>query len=43
MRILIDMDDTIELLLNAWLAKVNRIYGRHVSYEDVTNWDVSAV
>ena len=42
MRILVDMDDTIELLLNAWLAKVNRIYGRHVGYEDITNWDVSA-
>ena len=42
MRILVDMDDTIELLLNAWLAKVNRIYGRHVEYEDITNWDVSA-
>lgn len=42
MRILIDMDDTIEQLLVAWLKRVNEKYGRNVCYEDITQWDVSA-
>lgn len=42
MTILIDMDDTIESLLKAWVSGVNRKYGRSVSYEDVDSWDVSA-
>lgn len=41
MIILIDMDDTIEQLLRAWLRGVNERYGRSVRYEDVTSWDVS--
>ena len=40
--ILIDMDDTIEQLLKAWLIGVNERYGYSVRYEDVTSWDVSA-
>ena len=42
MVILIDMDDTIEQLLKAWLRGVNDRYGRSVRYEDITSWDVSA-
>ena len=42
MTILIDMDDTIESLLKAWVRGVNSKYGRSVSYEDITSWDVSA-
>ena len=42
MTILIDMDDTIESLLKAWVNGVNMKYGRSVSCEDVTSWDVSA-
>ena len=42
MTILIDMDDTIEGLLKAWVNRVNTKYGRSVSYEDITSWDVSA-
>ena len=42
MTILIDMDDTIESLLRAWVNGVNTKYGRSVSCEDVTSWDVSA-
>ena len=42
MIILIDMDDTIEQLLRAWLDGVNRRYGRSVAYDDITDWDVSA-
>ena len=42
MIILIDMDDTIEQLLRAWLDGVNKRYGRDVRYEDIVSWDVSA-
>ena len=42
MIILIDMDDTIEQLLKAWLKGVNEKYGYDVRYEDITSWDVSA-
>ena len=42
MTILIDMDDTIEFLLKAWVSGVNKKYGRNVSCEDVTSWDVSS-
>lgn len=41
MIILIDMDDTIEQLLKAWLKGVNERYGYSVDYEDITDWDVS--
>lgn len=41
MIILIDMDDTMEQLLRAWLNGVNERYGYSVRYEDVTSWDVS--
>lgn len=41
MTILIDMDDTIEYLLKAWVDGVNREYGRTVSHEDIASWDVS--
>ncbi len=34
--ILIDMDDTIEQLLRAWLRGVNERYGCSVRYEDIT-------
>ena len=42
MIILVDMDDTIERLLEAWVRGVNRKYGTDASYDDVTSWDVSA-
>ena len=42
MTILVDMDDTIEQLLRAWVRGVNEKYGRDVDYEDVDSWDVSA-
>lgn len=41
MRILIDMDDTIEQLLKGWIAWVNRRYGTETTIEDVKEWDVS--
>ena len=41
MTILVDMDDTIEQLLQAWVAGANETYGYNVAYEDITDWDVS--
>lgn len=41
MIILVDMDDTIEQLLEAWLRAVNERYGRSVRYEDVHDWDIA--
>lgn len=41
MVILIDMDDTIEQLLKAWLKGVNDRYGYSVKYDEVTSWDVT--
>ena len=42
MTIMIDMDDTIEQLLRAWIKGVNERYECSVSYDDCTDWDVSA-
>ena len=42
MVILVDMDDTIEQLLKAWVKGANERYGREVRYEDIRSWDVSA-
>jgi 5'(3')-deoxyribonucleotidase len=41
MIILVDMDDTIEYLLKAWVDGVNQKYGRSVSPEDVVTWNVA--
>ncbi len=41
MIILVDMDDTIEYLLRAWVKGVNEKYGYCVSSEEVASWDVS--
>ena len=41
MIILIDMDDTIERLLEHWVDLVNEKYERNVTCEDVVEWDVS--
>ena len=42
MIILVDMDDTLEQLLKAWLRCVNEKYNKNVSYEEIKSWDVSA-
>ena len=42
MVILVDMDDTIESLLDTWLEKVNEKYGRSVTRDDIVSWDTSA-
>lgn len=42
LTILVDMDDTIEQLLQAWVRGANETYNRNVAYDDITSWDVSA-
>lgn len=41
MTILVDMDDTIEQQIKAWVQGVNRKYDRNISVDDVTEWDIS--
>ena len=41
MIILVDMDDTIEQLLKAWIAKGNERFGRNVTLDEVTDWNIS--
>ena len=42
MTILVDMDDTIEQLLKAWVNRANEKFGRDVALEEITDWNVSA-
>ena len=41
MVILVDMDDTIEQLLKAWVSRANEKYGRNVTLEEITDWNVA--
>lgn len=40
LTILVDMDDTIEELLDPWLDYLNKKYSLHVTRDDVTSWDI---
>ena len=42
MVILVDMDDTIEQLLKAWVNRANEKFGRHVTLDEITDWNVAA-
>ena len=41
MTILVDMDDTIEQLLEAWLEGINKKFGRSVACEDIVSWNIT--
>ena len=41
MRILVDMDDTIERLLEELVRRANLKYGQNVAVEDVTDWAIA--
>lgn len=41
LTILVDMDDTLEHLLDAWIKCVNEKYGYNATCEDCKCWDVS--
>lgn len=42
MRILVDMDDTLEHLSDAWIKCLNEKYGFDVKREDIDNWDIAS-
>lgn len=42
LTLLVDMDDTIEDLLGAWLTYLNQKHGTNVGKDDITQWDISA-
>ena len=42
MTILVDMDDTIEQLLKAWVNRANEKFDRNVTLDDITDWNVAA-
>lgn len=39
--VLVDMDDTIENLLDAWVAYLNNSHGTNVNSNDIAQWDIS--
>lgn len=43
LTILVDMDDTIEHLLEAWVACLNERHGTQVRYGDITEWNLCNV
>ena len=43
LTILIDMDDTLEDLLGAWVSYLNTQYGTNVHKEDIRQWDISCL
>ena len=42
MTILVDMDDTIEQLLKAWVKRANEKFHRNVALDEITDWNVAA-
>ena len=42
MTILVDMDDTIEQLLTAWVKRANEKFSRSVTLDEITGWNVAA-
>ncbi|MEG1882292.1 MAG: hypothetical protein RR224_01055 [Clostridia bacterium] len=38
LTVLVDMDDTIECLCDAWIACLNSKHGTHVLPDDITSW-----
>lgn len=41
-KILIDMDDVLVNLHEAWIYALNKSYGLNVSTEDITDWDMTS-
>ena len=41
LTVLVDIDDTIEYLLKAWIDWLNANHNTSVRYEDITDWDIS--
>lgn len=43
LRILIDLDDTMEDFLPRWIQSVNYKYGKNATLDDVTSWHMNSV
>ena len=43
LRILVDMDDTIEYLLMAWIDCLNKRHGASVNWQEIREWSIPAV
>lgn len=43
LTVLVDMDDTLEGLLKAWLEYLDRIYHTGIRYEDATKWELGEI
>ena len=43
LTILVDMDDTIEDLLTAWIDSLNALFNRNVNRDEVDSWDIGEV
>lgn len=41
LTILIDMDDVLDNLLEAWVSELNDLYGMSVDPNDINDWDLS--
>ena len=41
LTIFVDMDGTIERLLDVWLTRLNAIYSQNVTPDMITSWDIS--
>lgn len=41
LTILVDMDDTIEDLLTAWVTHLNTLYGTNVNPDDISQWNIA--
>lgn len=42
MTILVDLDDTLEQLLKAWVKRANEKFDRAVTLDEITDWNVAA-
>ena len=43
LTIFVDMDGTIERLLEVWIARLNKRHGLNITIDDVTCWDMTRV
>lgn len=43
LTVLVDLDDTLEMLGEAWCEYLNARHGLSVAYEDLNQWDVASV
>lgn len=41
LTILVDMDEVLDRLLEAWVSRLNRSYGTDVKTDDIVQWDIS--